>query len=103
MPFFYKQQSQFRQLDLGVYWYRDPLVVGFWYRGIPLYKEVFNRDAVTALIGIKTRHLNIGYSYDFTISKLVTNTGGSHEISLGYTFKTKPVKHKPRAVPCPEF
>ena len=72
-------------------------------RGIPFYKEVFNRDAFTVLVGIKTRSMNIGYSYDFTISKLITSTGGAHEISMSYAFRTKPIKHKPRAVPCPEF
>jgi len=103
LAFLYRQQEQFRQLDLGVYWYRSPFVAGLWYRGIPLYKEVFNRDAFTVLVGIKTRSMNIGYSYDFTISRLITSTGGSHEISLSYMFKTKPIKHKPRAVPCPDF
>jgi len=68
-----------------------------------LYKEVFNRDAFTVLAGIKTRNMNIGYSYDFTISRLITSTGGSHEVSISYTFKTKPIKRKPREVPCPEF
>ena len=103
LAFLYRQQEQFRQLDIGVYWYRNPLVAGFWYRGIPFYKEVFNRDAFTLLIGIKTKSMNIGYSYDFTLSRLITSTGGSHELSISYTFKTKPIKHKPRAVPCPEF
>jgi type IX secretion system PorP/SprF family membrane protein len=103
LAFLYRQQEQFRQLDLGVYWYRNPFVLGFWYRGIPLYKEVFNRDAFTVLAGIKTRNMNIGYSYDFTISRLITSTGGSHEVSISYTFKTKPIKRKPREVPCPEF
>lgn len=103
LAFLYRQQEQFRQLDLGVYWYRSPLVAGIWYRGLPFYKEVFNRDAFTMLVGIKTKSMNIGYSYDFTISRLVGNTGGSHELSVSYTFKTKPIKHKIRMVPCPEF
>jgi len=103
LAFLYKQQEQFRQLDLGVYWYRAPLVAGFWYRGIPMYKEVFNRDACTVLLGIKTKNMNIGYSYDFTISKLIASTGGSHEVSLSYVFKTKAIKHKIKMVPCPEF
>jgi len=103
IAFLFRQQEQFRQLDLGVYWFRSPLVAGFWYRGIPLYKEVFNRDALTALVGIKSRNVNIGYSYDFTISKLVANTGGSHELSICYSFKTKPIKHRIKMVPCPEF
>jgi type IX secretion system PorP/SprF family membrane protein len=103
LAFLYKQQDQFKQLDFGVYWYRNPLVVGVWYRGIPFYKEIFNRDAVTLLLGIKTKSMNIGYSYDFTLSKLMMNSGGAHEICVSYSFKTKPIKHKPRAIPCPEF
>jgi type IX secretion system PorP/SprF family membrane protein len=103
LTFLYRQQQKFRQLDLGAYWYHDPLIMGIWYRGIPMYKEVFNRDACTILAGVKTRGLNIGYSYDFTISRLVTNTGGSHEISVSYSFKTKPIKHKPKSLPCVEF
>lgn len=103
LAFLYRQQKQYRQLDLGVYWYHSPLVVGLWYRGIPMYKEVFNRDAFTLLIGIRTSEFNIGYSYDFTISKLITNTGGAHELSISYIFKTKPLKQKAKMVPCPDF
>jgi type IX secretion system PorP/SprF family membrane protein len=103
LAFIYKQQKQFRQLDLGVYWNRNPFVLGFWYRGIPFYKEVFNRDAFTMLVGLKVRQINIGYSYDFTMSKLITRTGGSHEISLSYTFKLKPIKRRPKMVPCADF
>lgn len=103
LAFLYKQQENFRQLDIGLYYYRSPVIAGIWYRGIPFYKEVFNRDAITLLFGVKTSNMSIGYSYDFTVSKLITSTGGSHEISLSYTFRTKPLKHKPKAVPCPEF
>jgi type IX secretion system PorP/SprF family membrane protein len=103
LAFLYKQQEQYRQLDLGVYWFHSPFVAGIWYRGIPMYKEVFNRDAVTVLIGVKIDDLNIGYSYDFTISRLMTHAGGAHEISVSYVFKTSPLKHKIKMVPCPEF
>lgn len=103
IAYLFKAQKQFRQLDLGVYWYRHPIVLGFWYRGIPLYKEVFNRDAFTILTGYKLKHLSIGYSYDFTMSKLITRTGGSHEVSISYYFKTKKFKRKPKMIPCPEF
>ncbi|MBN1157751.1 MAG: type IX secretion system membrane protein PorP/SprF [Bacteroidales bacterium] len=103
IAFLFRQQEQFRQLDMGVYWYRSPIIMGFWYRGIPMYKEVFNRDAFTSLIGIKTNNISIGYSYDFTISRLVTHTGGAHEISIAYAFKTKPIERKPRQLPCPDF
>lgn len=103
IAYLFKAQKQFRQLDIGVYWHRSPIVLGFWYRGIPLYKEVFNRDAFTILAGYKLRHLSIGYSYDFTMSKLITSTGGSHEVSMSYYFKTKKFKRKPKMIPCPDF
>jgi len=103
LAFIYRQQETFRQLDLGVYWYRDPMVIGLWYRGIPLYNEVFNRDAFTLLLGLKTKNFSIGYSYDFTISKLMTNSGGAHEMSVSYTFKADITRTRPRMIPCPDF
>ena len=101
--FIYREQGEFRQLDLGLYVNRSPLVMGLWYRGIPLYKEFFNRDAFTVLVGVKNKNLSIGYSYDFTISKLFGNTGGSHEISISYSFKTNIKIERKKMVPCPEF
>ncbi len=103
IAFLFKAQDKYRQLDLGVYWYRNPIVLGFWFRGIPFHREVFNRDAITILTGYKLKNLSIGYSYDFTFSKLIARSGGSHEVSLAYSFKTKKIKRKPRMVPCPEF
>jgi type IX secretion system PorP/SprF family membrane protein len=103
IAYLFKAQEKFRQLDIGVYWHRNPIVLGFWYRGIPLYKEVFNRDAFTILTGYKIRDLSIGYSYDFTFSKLIAKTGGSHEVSVSYSFKTRKIKRKPRMLPCPDF
>jgi type IX secretion system PorP/SprF family membrane protein len=103
LAFIFKQQEQYKQLDLGVYWFHSPFVAGIWYRGIPFYKEVFNRDAFTLLLGFKTGDLNLGYSYDFTISRLISKTGGAHEVSVSYVFKTRPLKHKVKMVPCPEF
>jgi vacuolar-type H+-ATPase catalytic subunit A/Vma1 len=50
--------------------------------------------------------LNIGYSYDYTISQLGPGSGGAHEISLVYSWPIrnprKPAKEK-MMVPCPEF
>ena len=103
VAFLFKSQERYRQLDLGVYWYRSPIVLGFWFRGLPFHREIFNRDAITMLAGYKLRNLSIGYSYDFTFSKLISKTGGAHEISLSYFFKTKKIKRKPKMVPCPEF
>lgn len=100
--FYYKQQDIFRQLDLGVYWYRMPLIVGVWYRGIPVFKEYPGSDAAIFLVGYKMNGIQIGYSYDATISKLGPQTGGAHEISFVYEFNITP-KKRWGAVPCPEF
>lgn len=110
LAFLYKSQRKFDQLDLGVYWHKSPLVLGAWYRGIPLFKKYDkgyqNNDAIILLVGYKIEEISVGYSYDFTISRLVTNTGGAHEISLVYLFnqdKQFTRKKKNVIVPCPKF
>ena len=63
-------------------------------------------DAIIGLVGIKTDHLHIGYSYDFTISNLITSSGGAHEISIVYEFTSFTIggtRRRIRAIPCPEF
>jgi len=99
--YMYKQQASIRQLDLGVYWHNYPLVLGLWYRGIPGVNSQ-RGDAMVFLMGIKTRQVNVGYSYDFTISNLLSAVRGSHEISLTFKFLL-PKRTKKGGVPCPEF
>lgn len=99
--FLYKKHETLSQLDLGVYWHKFPLVLGLWYRGIPVVNS-HRGDALIFLLGIKTRNFNIGYSYDFTISNLLRHTRGSHELSLSYKFLL-PKRKKKGGVPCPEF
>ena len=72
----FKYQDRFFQSDIGLYYYRDPVIFGFWYRGVPLVTSQAG-DAIIALVGFKTNDIHIGYSYDFTISNLISSTGGS--------------------------
>lgn len=104
LAFVYKNQAEYNQLDLGFYWNYEPIVLGIWYRGIPLIKHNKINDAIVFLVGYKTDRYNIGYSYDFTTSKLITSSGGAHEISLSFTF-SKPDKRKrtKKMVPCPDL
>jgi type IX secretion system PorP/SprF family membrane protein len=101
----FQKQGKFYQTDVGLYYFKNPLIFGLWYRGIPLVTSQAG-DAIIGLIGIKTAQLHIGYSYDFTISNLISSTGGAHEISLVYEFNNLSLgqlKKRIRAIPCPEF
>lgn len=99
----YRHQGSTDQVDVGLYWSYSPVVLGVWYRDLPFIKDYSRRDAISVLLGYNYKEtLNIGYSYDFTISRLVTSTGGAHEISLSYKFEIAK-KHKFKAIPCPEF
>ena len=107
--FNYRYQGKYDQLDLGAYINYDPIVIGLWYRGLPGIKKSYdfvNHDAIAILLGYHFKDfLTIGYSYDLTISKLGTSTGGSHELSVGYEFTYgKPKKKKyEKFIPCPKF
>jgi type IX secretion system PorP/SprF family membrane protein len=105
--FMYKMQGKSDQLDVGIYGQYNQLVVGFWYRGIPvkLYPgEKTNHDALIFLVGLIHNGFHVGYSYDYTLSKLTNgSTGGSHELTLSYGFKTKPKKQIQKRPRCPVF
>ncbi len=102
--FLFKMQDKYSQLDIGLYWYQMPLVIGIWYRGIPVFKELAGNDALAFLLGFKVDQFSIGYSYDLTISKLVGFTGGAHEISINYQFNQGVTKReRRRIIPCPSF
>lgn len=98
----YRHQGQTDQVDVGLYWSYTKIVLGIWYRDLPLIKDYTRRDAISVLLGFNYKDLNIGYSYDFTISRLATSTGGAHELSLSYKFEIER-KHRFKPVPCPEF
>lgn len=111
LAFYFRHQDIYTQLDLGLYWYKAPLMLGIWYRGIPFrgvgdnseYSSDPRGDALAFLVGYKMDQVRVGYSYDFTISNLVSSTGGAHEVVLTYMFKTTRKKRKNRMIPCPEF
>lgn len=90
----YRQQGQFRQLNMGMYVSKGPIVAGVWYR---------NRDAFITLLGFQTKNFKFGYSYDLTISKLSAATAGSHEVSVQVLFPCKKRRPKFRTISCPSF
>lgn len=90
----FRSQGTFNQLNIGMYMSKSGLVGGVWYR---------NKDAFIVLVGINTSHFKLGYSYDLTLSKLGTGSGGSHEVSCGINFNCKPKKRSFRTISCPSF
>ncbi|MEO1098223.1 MAG: type IX secretion system membrane protein PorP/SprF [Bacteroidota bacterium] len=110
--FQYKTQGEFDQLDLGLYLTLEPLIFGAWYRGLPFKTlEGFNNnESIVMLVGFTKKRpkdaLNIGYSYDYTISRLGSGSGGAHEVSISYTWSTKDPRKPPKhimQIPCPDF
>lgn len=108
----YRHQGEFDQMDIGAYLTLEPLIVGMWYRGVP-FKQVnnfANNESIVLLVGFTKKGaddiLNIGYSYDYTISKLGPGSGGAHEFSLVYSWSTRDPRKPPKdklVIPCPDF
>ncbi len=104
----YMVQGKFQQLDGGVYFNTDPVLLGLWYRGIPFKKfaDINQNESLIFLIGINSNGLNIGYSFDYTLSAIGIASGGAHEISISYQFFAGNPRKPPRSeriLPCPKL
>lgn len=100
--FHFKKQGSNSQLNLGVYWHNQPMIMGVWYRGLPVFKKYPTNDAISVMLGYKIDQFSIGYSYDVTISDLAGLTEGAHEIAIIFKFGEylKP-REKWMVNPCP--
>ena len=82
----YMQQQDFTMLLPGVTVKYKFISLGVSYR---------NEDAFIGTLAFQNRFLRVGYSYDYTTSKLGNeNTGGTHEIGLTYFLNLKKKKGK---------
>lgn len=75
----FAQQSNFTQLNLGTYFYTKYIYLGAWFR-----HTFTNSDAVMGVVGVKVSYVRVGYSYDYTVSKLQGFSGGAHEVSISF-------------------
>jgi hypothetical protein len=86
-------QSNYTQLQLGVFWHMMPLELGLWYRDLPLpflLKDGrVNRDALIGVAGLSFGNFKISYSYDLTLSNLSSQSGGAHELVLTVKFNQR--------------
>lgn len=106
--FNYRHENNFDQLDVGLYWSKSVMNFGVWYRGIPFIKSYApgyaNNDAIAVIVGVKSERFNFGYSYDLTISRLISASRGAHEITISYQLcKVKKKKKVRMLTPCPKF
>lgn len=107
--FVYKSQGEFQQFDVGANIIFDPVMFGLWYRGIPTnknYSEQVSQDAIIFILGLNLNFIEVGYSYDFTISDIGPQSGGSHEISITLLLpelNPSRVKRKDKILPCPNY
>lgn len=83
----FKKQGPFQQFDVGTQLLYKALITGLSYRGIPGMRGLPNQDSIIFLVGLKLETgMVIGYSYDFMVSNIGTQTKGAHEISIRYQF-----------------
>ena len=85
----YRHMAKSDQLDIGASFNYYPMQIGLWYRGLPLKKlrsDLTNHDAAVIILGydLEKYNMRVGYSYDLAVSALISNTSGSHEISIIY-------------------
>ena len=102
LNYLFKTTATYRQLDVGVNWYRAPLLLGIAWRGLPATDKYHSYDALIFSIGIAFNDMSFGYSYDYTVSKLGPATGGSHEITFSISFNEGNKTNKKGSIPCPD-
>lgn len=110
--FVYEKRGPYQHLDVGMYFTYAPMIMGAWYRGLPVFnKELdgFTKNvAAIFMIGYRQDNLTFGYSYDANLLSKLSLTGGAHEISISYQValdKKSPSykKRKAKPIPCPKL
>ncbi|PSL35098.1 PorP/SprF family type IX secretion system membrane protein [Chitinophaga ginsengisoli] len=88
-------------LDLNAFLlFKDIVWVGGSYRtGVKMYdksylqKNLMYRNAAVAAVEVfPLPNLRVGYAYDFSVGPLQSYSGGSHEISVGFTFNKQNIR-----------
>lgn len=78
-----QQQGKFQQLNYGLFATKRGLTAGTWFRQ----NFGLRYDAVIFLVGFIKKNWQFMYSYDFTVSGLRGDSGGTSEISLSFLLK----------------
>ncbi|NOR76495.1 MAG: type IX secretion system membrane protein PorP/SprF [Draconibacterium sp.] len=78
-----QQQGNFQQINYGLFATKYGLTAGTWFRQ----NFGLRYDAVIFLVGFMRNNWQFMYSYDFTVSGLRGDSGGTSEISLSFFLK----------------
>lgn len=79
----FAKQGDFYQLNVGAYTGYRSYFGGLWFRN-----AWSNNDAIIFTVGVKSSFFKIAYSYDYTVSDLGIDAGGSHELGMLFNFGT---------------
>lgn len=112
----YENQSPMETFTIGTNFVVNPIYAGIWLRNRNFEFSGEKYDAIIMTIGLNAltnrseSHFNLCYSYDLTISKLSSASGGTHEVSLKMQFENfklmksrKYSKYRKKALPCYHF
>jgi type IX secretion system PorP/SprF family membrane protein len=110
--FLYERRGPYQHLDVGMYLTYLPMIMGVWYRGLPVFGQetdgATKNVAAIFMLGYRQDNLTFGYSYDANLLSKLSVTGGAHEISISYlvdldTSKNRSRKKKAKPIPCPRL
>lgn len=119
--FIYQHQQQFNYFSEGCYLNLYPFTVGLWLRhgltqvgtvqngldpnGNPINDRYYyhNMDALIVMFGLEYEWIKAAYSYDVTLSKLMGQTFGSHEVSLQFMLPCPNKRKVVKDLVCPSF
>jgi type IX secretion system PorP/SprF family membrane protein len=97
--FLFQKQGEYAQMNYGMYVSRNNLVGGVWLRQ----NFDLNYDSAIFMVGFDNKLFRLAYSYDFTMSKLMNTSSGSHEISFIFLLGEREKKSRIKPIPCPRF
>ena len=78
-----QKQGDFQQFNYGLFAAKRGIAVGTWFRQ----NFGLRYDAVILLVGFVRSRWQFTYSYDFTVSGLAGNSGGTSEVSLVFLLR----------------
>lgn len=98
---FYSLQGTTQQLDLGANAIFKPVLLGLWYRNVPIQES--GVSSVVVVGGFEYNGFNFLYSYDAPFGELGSLLGGAHEISLSldlsYDYRSSKLGKQPAIFP----